>query len=250
MTPIDTGAVALIVLVLATMPVFAVVGRNRPVDQDMATRGQSVFLGLWLREWLVWLITPAEQVMVSAGVSPTALNVCGLSFGLAAGVAFGANRLPLAGCFILLGGVADVFDGRLARARGMTSRFGAFFDSTLDRFSESLTFLGVLYYFTGSGNRVLLAAAAMSGSLLVSYARARGEALGAPSPGGLMQRAERLVVLAVAAIADPVMAARFGWRDGSVVLFAVALIAVGTWSTAIWRVWAVSRALRERDTTE
>lgn len=243
MTWVDTSTVAVTLLLIATMPVFAVVARHRLPDPDMSTRGHSVMLGRWLREWLVWLITPAERIMVAFRISPTALNVCGLLCGLAAGVALAAEQLAIAGCLTLLGGVADVFDGRVARARGITSKFGAFFDSTLDRFAESLTFLGILFYFANSRTYVLLAAAAMSGSLLVSYVRARGEALGASSPGGLMQRAERLVVLAIGAVADPVVAARFGSHDGVVLGGALGLIAIGTWGTAVWRVVAVSRAL-------
>src|SRR5262245_57770390 len=102
------------------MPVFALVSRNRPRDAEGAKRSASALLGYWVRDWLMWVIGPAERAFVRAEVSPDLFNYLGVVFGAAAGVAFAQGALALAGWGILFGGVADVFDGRIARARGLT----------------------------------------------------------------------------------------------------------------------------------
>ncbi len=241
----DIAALAFTAVLIATMPVFAIVSRGRTMDAEVVARGKTILLGRWVRDWLMWVIGPFERGMIRAGVTPTVLNFIGAAFGLLAGVAFAFGALGVAGWLIMLGGVADVFDGRIARARGIVSSFGAFLDSTLDRFSESFTLLGLLVYFAAAPWLVFATAAAMSGSLLVSYTKARGESLGVRSPGGLMQRAERLVLLALGAIVDPFVASRTGWAPGTVLGGVVTVIALGTWGTACYRLYFIGRALGE-----
>src|SRR6476619_3406105 len=159
-------ALVLVGGLLLTMPVFAVVSRNRALDADVARRSRTILLGRWVRVWLMWVIGPIERGMVRAGVSPDLLNYLGVVFGFAAGVAFASGMLAAAGWLIFLGGVADVFDGRVARARGISSQYGAFADSTLDRFAESFTFLGLVVFFAASPVLVLATTAGISGSLL------------------------------------------------------------------------------------
>lgn len=247
MTTFDVVALALIGGLLITMPVFAVVARNRTIDPDVARRSRTILLGRWVRDWLMWVIGPVERGMIRTGVSPDALNYLGVVFGFISGVAFAKGALAAAGWSILLGGVADVFDGRVARARGISSQYGAFADSTLDRFSESFTFLGLVLYFAGSPLLVLATAAAVSGSLLVSYTRARGEAVGVSNTSGVMQRAERLVLLGLGAILDPAITTRVGWSSGTLLAYIVTLIAIGSWGTAIYRTAAIGSAIRKRD---
>jgi len=246
-TAFDVVALALVGGLLLTMPVFAVVARNRTIDPDVARRSRTLLLGRWVRDWLMWVIGPIERAMIRGGVSPDALNYLGVIFGLIAGLAFATGVLAAAGWAILLGGVADVFDGRVARGRGITSQYGAFADSTLDRFSESFTFLGLIVFFTNRPLLELATAAALGGSLLVSYTRARGEAVGVRNTSGVMQRAERLVLLGLAAILDPVITMRAGWSSGTLLAVIVLLIAVGSWGTAVYRTAAIGSELRKRD---
>jgi CDP-diacylglycerol--glycerol-3-phosphate 3-phosphatidyltransferase len=246
-TPIETLPLWFLLAVLATMPVFALVSRNRPRDPDVARRSASALLGFWVRDWLMWVIGPIERMFVRSGVSPDVFNYLGVAFGIASGVAFGVGALAWAGWAILFGGLADVFDGRIARARGIANRYGAFMDSTLDRFTEVFSFIGVTWYLSGTPMGAALSVAAISGSLLVSYTRARGEAVGVASPGGVMQRAERLVLLALGALADRALALRFGWADGTVLTAVVAIIAVGSMGTAVYRTASIAKTL-SRDT--
>jgi CDP-diacylglycerol--glycerol-3-phosphate 3-phosphatidyltransferase len=246
-TAVDVLALALIGGLLLTMPVFAVISRGRAIDPDVARRSRTIILGRWVRDWLMWIIGPIERGMVRAGVSPDFLNYLGVFFGLLSGIAFGMERLSLAGWMILLGGVADVFDGRVARARGISSQYGAFADSTLDRFAESFTFLGLVAFFSDAPPMVFIVTAAISGSLLVSYTRARGEAVGVSNTAGVMQRAERLVLLGLGAILDPWIASQRGWVPGRLLSWIVIVIAFGAWGTAIYRTIAIGNELRRRD---
>ena len=242
----DSLPLWLVLVLLATMPVFALVSRNRPHDPEVAKRGASALLGYWVRDWVMWLIGPAERLMVRSGVSPDVFNYLGVAFGAAAGAAFAYQELGLAGWAILLGGAADIFDGRIARARGLVSRYGAFMDSTLDRFAEVFSFVGVTWYLADTPLGAALSVLAITGSLLVSYTRARGEAVGVTGTGGVMQRAERLVLLALGSLVDAPLAARFDWPEGSVLFVTVALIAIGAMGTAIYRTASIAKTLSKR----
>jgi len=237
-------ALLLVGVVLLTMPVFAIVSRGRAGDPDVATRPTTVILGRWIRDWVMWLITPLERSLVASGITPDALNVLAAVFGLAAGVAYVRGSTALAGWFILLGGMADILDGRVARARGLASRYGEFLDSMLDRFAEVFTFVGLAVYLSVTPAGALAVTLAVGSSLLVSYARAKGDAVGVACRGGVMQRAERLVLLALASIFDRSVISAAGWADGTLIFSAVWVIGLGALGTALYRTVAIARALR------
>jgi len=240
---VETFAVAMVAALLLTMPVFAIVSRGRVVDADVARRPTTILLGYWVRDWLMWIIAPIEKAMIRAGVSPDALNLLGAGFGGAAGISFARGELALGGWLVLLGGVADIFDGRVARARGIASARGAFLDSTLDRFAETFAFVGLVAFYASTPWAAATTALALGASMLVSYTRARGEALGIECRGGVMQRAERLVLLGLAGIFDAPIAAAGGWQLGEPVAVAVALIAIGAFGTAVYRTVVITRQL-------
>jgi phosphatidylglycerophosphate synthase len=243
----NTIALGILFAAIATMPIFALVSRSRPTDADVARRPTTVLLGFWVRDWLMWLIGPVERALVRAKVSPDVFNYLGVAFGICAGVAFAWDELGMAGLAILFGGLADVFDGRIARARGLTNSYGEFMDSTLDRFSETFSFVGVAWYLSSTPWGVAVAVMAVGGSLLVSYTRAKGESMGVRGAGGVMQRAERLVLLALGGLSDAALTARFNWPPGSILTGAVTLIAVGSTGTAIYRTAYIARTLARKD---
>ncbi len=240
----DIIALGLAAAVLATLPVYAIVSRGKPLDAEVAKRPVSVLLGYWIRDWIMWLIGPIERFFVRVQISPDVFNYAGAVFGAAAGLAFANRALALAGWLILLGGASDIFDGRIARARGITDKRGAFLDSTLDRFSETFAFMGVALYFATRPWEVLATALALGGSMLVSYARARGEALGVSCKEGIMQRAERLVLLALASLLDNTVIGSMGWQPGSVLFAAIVIIGVGSLATAIFRTVYIAKELK------
>jgi CDP-diacylglycerol---glycerol-3-phosphate 3-phosphatidyltransferase len=141
-------------------------------------------------------------------VHPNLLTTLGFVATLGAGLAFHQHamhpRSP--GFLILLGGFFDILDGRVARLTGLGSKFGAFYDSTLDRISEIVVFMGILSLYNsyrqelGDVGMIYLVMLAMAGSLMISYTRARAEALGLDCKVGLMPRAERVVLIGAAAL--------------------------------------------------
>ena len=124
------------------------------------------------------------------------------------------------------------------------SKYGKFIDSTLDRFVEVFALLGFAVFLRATPYGSPIAAAAMAGSLLVSYTRARGESLGVLCKEGLMQRAERLVLTILSCWLDRTLAARWGLAVGTLSTWVLALIAAGTFLTAAHRTVWISRRLR------
>jgi CDP-diacylglycerol---glycerol-3-phosphate 3-phosphatidyltransferase len=234
-------------LALLAMGVFALSGSRR--DADASRKGSQLLGGTadFLIHWFLWLLGPLERLLIRAQVSPDKLNYAGLLFGIASGVAIALGWLEWGGLAILLAGACDVLDGRIARARGMTSRFGQFIDSTLDRFVEVFAFLGFLVYARQDATAPFWTAAAMAGSLLVSYTRARGESIGVVCKAGLLQRAERLTLMCALCLAEPLVSATWGGPAGRLTAWVMALIAVGTFGTAVYRTVWISRRLSQAD---
>jgi Phosphatidylglycerophosphate synthase len=244
MTLVNYLALAIVACVILTMPVFAIVARDRPVDPDVARRPTTILLGRWVRDWLMWLIAPVERAFVALKVSPDVFNFVGAIMGALAGVAYVRGALAVAGWCILLGGVSDIFDGRIARARGLSSGYGEFLDSMLDRFAETFAFMGLAVYFSPSPWAAFATVLALGASLMVSYARAKGAVVGVDCRAGVMQRAERLVLLALASLLDGPITTVFDWRSGTFLLGIVGVIGIGALGTAAYRTWYIARALR------
>ena len=135
-----------------------------------------------------------------------------------------------------------MLDGRIARARGLADERGAFLDSTLDRFAEVGAFVGLAVHFRDAPVALAIVVTALGGSLLVSYARARGESLGVLCKVGVMQRAERLLLVGFGGVLDPAVTEWTGWMPGTLLIALLALVAVGTVGTAVYRtVWIAKR---------
>jgi CDP-diacylglycerol--glycerol-3-phosphate 3-phosphatidyltransferase len=153
-------------------------------------------------------------------------------------------QFVFSGIIILAAGLFDMIDGRLARRGNLSTAFGALWDSTLDRYSELVTLFGICLLFLESGPEWffmgVVTFTAMVGSVMVSYVRARAEGLGIECKVGLMQRPERVVVTAVAAIASGV-ADNLWWLAGGMML-----IAVLANITAFWRIAHCYKVLGEK----
>jgi CDP-diacylglycerol--glycerol-3-phosphate 3-phosphatidyltransferase len=152
-----------------------------------------------VRKYSRKFLEPLAWFISATGVSPNVITVTGfvLMIGVAFVIAWG--YLVLGGILITAVAIFDALDGTLARMMGRTSRFGAFLDSTLDRFSEAVIFLGLFIYFMGQNQQLelILIYATVVGSLMVSYARARAEGIGIPLKDGLFTRFERIFLLVI-----------------------------------------------------
>lgn len=196
-----------------------------------------------LRGVVYRILDPLTDWMVRSRMHPNALTTIGFFVTCCAALMFHQHHVRTAGLFVLLGGLFDIFDGRVARLTGLGSKFGAFYDSTLDRISETVVFLGLLSLYNdyrlelGDVGMIYLIMLAMAGSQMISYTRARAEAMGIDCRVGLMPRAERIVLLGTSALF-------FGesW-DGLVLKGVILLLAVLTNLTAFQRiVWVWKHA--------
>lgn len=158
-----------------------------------------------LRNGAYRILRPVTGSLVRWGVHPNLLTTLGFLITIGAAFAFHQHQVRLAGFLVLLSGLFDILDGRVARLSGLGSKFGAFYDSTLDRIGEITVFLGLLSLYNdyrlelGDVGMIYLIMLAMAGSLMISYTRARAEALGLDCNVGLMPRAERIVLIGCAA---------------------------------------------------
>jgi CDP-diacylglycerol---glycerol-3-phosphate 3-phosphatidyltransferase len=148
-----------------------------------------------------WIAAPLGQIAAwldTTGVSPNTLTLIGFLLTVIVALVLAAGQLLWGGLLLILAALFDTLDGALARHAGKTSLFGAFFDSVMDRFSEAVTLVALIWYYSGQADGrtpVVLLAAALVGSLMVSYTRARAEAVGVECKEGFFQRTERIVVL-------------------------------------------------------
>jgi len=180
-------------------------------------------------------LEPLGTSLVRAGITANQVTAAGVVLSLASGVALYFGRFQLGLLFLALGGCSDFIDGAVARAGNTVSRFGAFLDSTLDRYSETFLYVGLMGCFMRCGEIVaaMAAAVALAGSLLVSYTRARAEGLGYECSEGVAQRPERLVLLGI------------GLLLGVAVLrWTVGIIAIASHLTVVQRMILVGRHAR------
>lgn len=196
-----------------------------------------------LRDPVYRVIDPAVRALVRWRIHPNVITTVGFVVTLCAGWFFHLDRVRLAGFLVLLSGLIDVFDGRVARESGLASKFGSFYDSTLDRLSEIVVYLGLLSLYNYYGAELLdigmiyVVLLAMGGSLMVSYTRARAEAMGVDCSVGIMQRAERLVLLGGTAL---VFGLSLGVLPLNIAILAVAVLSLVTTAQRI--IWVYQRA--------
>ena len=157
-----------------------------------------MFDGNW-RETVNKGLDPIGASLRRAGVTADALTVAGIVIAGVGAVVIGNGYLTLGFVFLVLTGIPDALDGAVAKASGTSSVRGAFFDSVSDRITDALLFGGVTWYLASNepGRISVLPVAVMGAAMLISYQRAKAESLGFDAKGGIMERAERFIVLAI-----------------------------------------------------
>ncbi len=185
------------------------------------------------------LATRAVRVLSESRVTPNQLTALGFTLNLVAAVLIFREDYIAAAAVFLLGSIIDILDGALARSRGQATVFGAFIDSTTDRTSEGAVLCAVSLVFARHGETWAIAAVfvALVASFLISYTRARAEALGLEGKAGLMGRGERVVLLGAILALAPWGALPYG----------IALLAVLASATVAQRILSVHRQLAERE---
>ncbi len=197
----------------------------------------------FLGRWMYWWAAPLVRWFDRHGCTADHVTWLGFVLTTAAAVVAGQGWWGLAGIALMFGGLCDIMDGELARRQQSVRASGAFLDSTLDRLSELALFGGIA---AGPVSRFgsYWAYAAMAGSILVSYARARGEGLGVECPAGGMERPHRILFIMLAMLASTLFPER--WAAPAVQV-ACGIVAVGAGATAIRRMSAIYGTLRRRE---
>jgi phosphatidylglycerophosphate synthase len=219
-------------------------------------------------------LNPLVRVFIALGLTPNIITTIGLLLNIFAAVIFiiGAERgdrsdlsyIGWGGAMLLFAGSFDMMDGQVARMGKMSSRFGALYDSVLDRYSELIMFLGICYYLVSHHYFIssLSAFIALIGSIMVSYTRARAEGLGIPCKEGLMQRPERIIAVGLSAMVCGIVGHYTGGNQKwefrildytpfeSIAVFTIplAIIAVLANYTAIQRLRACYNYLNQEET--
>lgn len=194
----------------------------------------------YIKKGYLRLIEPVAALLIRHRVSPNVLTTVGTLFTVAGGAAFATGHIRTAGWIVGLTAIFDVLDGTVARRTGQATVFGAFYDSTLDRVADGALLGGIAWYFATdpvyhSLPMLGVSLFAIVGTFLVSYARARAEGLGLDAKVGVMQRAERVVLISVPQ-------AFFGLAlNGWVFAAVVVLLAVTAWITVVQRISFVRR---------
>jgi CDP-diacylglycerol---glycerol-3-phosphate 3-phosphatidyltransferase len=190
----------------------------------------SALVGNLVRSQLLRL----GSILARTRLSPNAFTVIGLLLNIVVAVIIASGNLVLGGIMALVAGSFDMLDGAVARVTGKITRFGGFFDSTLDRYSEAVVYFGLLIYLMdieAGTTAIALLFAAIVGSLMVSYARARAESADVDAEVGLFARPERIIVLAfLLIIGQPILA-----------LWILAIVTNVTTAQRIFHVWRQTR---------
>jgi CDP-diacylglycerol---glycerol-3-phosphate 3-phosphatidyltransferase len=180
-------------------------------------------------------VNPLVERLIRAGVRPNTITTIGTGLVLVSAIAYATGHIRSGGLLLLLSGVADTLDGQVARGGAMVTRFGAFYDSTLDRVGDGATFIGIGAFLLTApdvayrSHAVILCMVAILASVLVSYARARAEGLGLDCKVGIAQRAERILGLGLASVV-------FGAGPHALLLETiVALLAIASLITVVQR---------------
>jgi CDP-diacylglycerol--glycerol-3-phosphate 3-phosphatidyltransferase len=201
----------------------------------------AVNLPKHVQDRFVSLLAFLYEPLVRRRVNPNYVTTVGFLVTISASAAFFLGHTRIGGALVLLGGLMDIIDGQVARRTGLASVFGSFYDSTLDRISEIAVFVGIFSLYSGGHPdfgypwMVYTVALALAGSLMISYTRAKAEALGLDCNVGMMQRTERVVLIGGAALI-------FGGAfEGAVLTIVLIVMAVLTNFTAFQRIVWVYR---------
>jgi len=191
-------------------------------------------------------IEPAIAFLARNNVSPNTITTVGTLITVAASIVYATGHIMTAGWIMNVTAFFDVADGQVARRTGRSSVFGAFYDSTLDRVADGALMAGLAFFYATSPVHhnlymVVVCLVCIVGTFLISYTRARAEALGIDAKVGVMQRPERMVLLSV-----PQSLFGLFW-NGSVLMGIIIVLTVTAWVTAVQRIAFVYRFTRHLD---
>jgi phosphatidylglycerophosphate synthase/putative flippase GtrA len=243
-------AIGIVILLLAAYGARVLV-KGRYVSERAKKEPGSIFLNRFFIEFAYWCFEPLERLSVRMGVTPNQLTAASLLSAIGGACAFGTGHFTVGGWLVILCAVCDALDGMVARSRGVASEAGELIDAAVDRYAELATFAGIAAYYRSYPLGFWLSICSMGGALLVSYARAKGEAQGIEARMGSMNRGERATYIGAAGVLAPTFA-HFTERGVShptffLMVFTLGLVAVMANITALRRFSFIHGELRKRD---
>lgn len=239
----------LIVLLLIPLIIFAFIYKTRPKDTTVPELKHKSFIGPFLRQWSYWLTDPVIYIFKKLKLTPNSLTITSVVLALVSGYYYYKGSFGLAGWILVIGASLDGLDGRLARATNQVSQEGAFLDSTCDRFSDGFLLGGLALYFRNDISLLIATVIAIIGTEVVSYSKARGECQGVVTNVGLMQRPERIALLAFTSIFHPfimLILSKYGITAEYPMIILVILLAVLTNYTALVRIITIFKEIRSK----
>ena len=188
------------------------------------------------------IIDSMVRGLASAGVHPNILTTVGVSINVGCAVLFGFGEFFWAGIVLIVANLFDMLDGNVARLSGKTTRFGGFLDSSLDRLSDMVSFLGIIIFYAGNRPEhsllnVALAGVGLIGSVMVSYSTARSEGFGVKANVGFLQRPERIVLLIIGALSTVPNSDSFFANRMPQVLWVLAIASLWTFVHRMFFIW-------------
>ncbi len=218
-------------------------------DREMEARGDSVLANMFIRLFFLWVTRPLWFVLERSRIPAAAVTTLSLILAIGAAVGIATGHFALGGWLYLFAGMLDIFDGRLARKQGTDGPAGAALDSVLDRYSDGVVMIGFAWFYRDSWV-LLVVLAALLGSMMISYVRARGEGLGVQIKVGVMQRAERILYLGVATALSPILTIVLAPDDPEPIyrlaIIGLIMLALTTQMTAFHRFVHLLKALGEK----
>jgi len=184
-----------------------------------------------------WILNSIVNLLAALRVNPNVLTLIGLFINIFAMVLFAKGMFTWAGLVVLFAGIFDMVDGEVARRTGRVTRFGAFFDSVIDRYSDMVLFLGLVIWYAKL-DRILyagLVVISLIGSIMTSYTRARAESLIPACKVGFLERPERIVLLIIGSLTNRMGAA----------MWVMAILTNWTVSQRIWYTWVETKKLEQ-----
>ncbi len=236
---------ALPALVLAAYGV-RVAAHGRALDPRVQRESSTVLLGRFPIEAFHWALRGVGRSVSKSGVSPDTLTLLSLVISGASLPLAASGMLPASGGALLLGAAFDALDGIVARERNVASDAGEVLDAVVDRYADAAPLLGLAVFYRASVVALLVVLVALLGSMLVSYVRAKSEAMGLSLPGGLMRRHERIAYLTAGLLFGPLLGLASSPVEAPLTLLAVAVVAVVSNIAAVSLTRAARLALVEQ----
>ena len=194
------------------------------------------------------IINAMVRRLAFGGINPNILTVTGVTINVGCGVLFGFGEFFWAGIVLIVANLFDMLDGNVARLSGRVTRFGGFLDSSLDRLSDMVSFLGIIVFYAGNTPQhsllnVTLAGVGMIFSVMVSYTTARSEGFGVKANVGFLQRPERIVLLVIGALSSVPNSTSFFAHRMPQVLWVLAIGSLWTFIHRMFHIWNEIRKL-------